>query len=214
MPADARREALLEAALEEFAEGGFHDTSLEQVASRAGVSKALIYEHFGSKAELHQALLERNRDELIGRVVVAIAGLEKPEERLRAGHDAYLGFVEERRDAWRMLFLNPTDPETSATIERLLGEVRDVAAELISRHAPKESPLPGEPIEVAVEMLAQQMVGAARALAAWWDEHRDVARDDVLEALMDFTWLGLERLAQGERWAGSPSDRNHERRKH
>lgn len=200
MAAGDRREALLAAALEAFSERSFHETSLDDVAKRAGVSKALIYEHFGSKAELHQAVLEGNRDELLGRVLEAIADLEAPEDRLRAGHEAFLTFVEERRDAWRMLFLNPSDPETAAVINRLQAEVRDMTAELIAIHAPDESPIPGESIEIASEMFAQQLVGSVRALAAWWDEHRDIPREEILEALMSFAWLGLDRLAAGERW--------------
>lgn len=202
MAAGDRREVLLEAALGVFSEHGYHHTSLEHVAERAGVSKALIYEHFGSKRDLHQALLERNRDELLGRVLKAIDGLEDPGERLRAGHDAFLGFVEDNRSAWRMLFLNPGDPEALATVERLEAEVRDITATLIAEHAPPESPIAGESTEVAAEMLAQQMVGAVRALAAWWDEHREVPRSEILEALMDLHWLGLERVAAGERWTG------------
>ncbi len=200
MSAGDRRQLLLEAGLEVFAEHGYHATSLEQVAERAGVSKALIYEHFDSKADIHRVLLEANRDELLGRVFGALEGLEQPEERLRAGHDAFLAFVEERRDAWRMLFLNPADPESAATVQRLQEEVRDITAELIAAHAPPESPIAGASVEMASVMLAQQMVGSVRALAAWWDEHRDVPRAEILEALMDFSWLGLERLVAGESW--------------
>jgi AcrR family transcriptional regulator len=200
MPAGDRREALLEAAREVFAEHGYHDTSLGHVAERAGVSKALIYEHFDSKAELHKALLERNRDELLGRVFAAIEGLESPEQRLRAGHEAFLSFVEERRDSWRMLFLNPGDPEAIRTVESLQAQVREITAQLVAEHAPPESPIAGASVEVASEMLAEQLVGSVRALAAWWDRHRDVPRAEILEALMDFAWLGLERVAAGERW--------------
>ena len=59
MAAADRREAILDAALEEFSVNGFHETSLEGVADRAGISKALIYEHFPSKRNLHEALLGR-----------------------------------------------------------------------------------------------------------------------------------------------------------
>ena len=200
MPATDRRELLLAAALEVFAENGYHGTSLGHIAERAGVSKALIYEHFDSKSDLHRAVLEQNRDELLGRVFEAIAGVESPEQRLRAGHDAFLGFVEERRDAWRMLFLNPGDPEAIATVERLQEQVRAITAQLVAEHAPPESPIAGETTEVAAEMIAEQLLGSVRALAAWWDRHRDVPRAEILEALMDFAWLGLERVAAGERW--------------
>jgi AcrR family transcriptional regulator len=53
MAASDRRLAILYAARSAFAEGGFHQTSLDAVAERAGVSKALIYEHFESKRALY-----------------------------------------------------------------------------------------------------------------------------------------------------------------
>jgi AcrR family transcriptional regulator len=200
LTAEQRREAILDAALEVFARRGYNGSSIDEIANTAGVSKALIYEHFDSKAELHKALLERNRDELLGRVFEAIEGLESPEERLRAGHEAFLSFVEERRDSWRMLFLNPGDPEAIRTVESLQAQVREITAQLIAEHAPPKSPIAGATVEVASEMLAEQLVGSVRALAAWWDRHRDVPRAEILEALMDFAWLGLERVAAGERW--------------
>jgi len=52
-----------------------------------------------------------------------------------------------------------------------------------------------------VEMLAQQMVGAMQSLADWWDIHRKVPREQVVQAAMDFAWVGQERISQGERWS-------------
>ena len=200
MPAADRREAILAAALDVFAEGGYHDSSLDGVAARAGVSKALIYEHFASKQELHSALLEASRVELLDRVAAAVAEAETAEDRLRAGLEAFLTFVEERRGAWRVLFRNVSDPEIAASLDRVQeGAIHDVA-ELVARDAPAESPVEGESVEIAVEMIAQQLVGAGQALANWWDEHREVPREAILQAHMDFAWLGLERLASGERW--------------
>ena len=72
MPAADRRALILEAAREAFAEGGYHRTSLEEIAERAGVSKALLYEHFDSKRELHRAMLETHVNELIARLNAAL----------------------------------------------------------------------------------------------------------------------------------------------
>src|SRR3954469_18602041 len=54
---DTRRE-LLDAALTVFAERGYRDASVDEVAERAGYSKGALYWHFGSKEELFWALLE------------------------------------------------------------------------------------------------------------------------------------------------------------
>jgi AcrR family transcriptional regulator len=205
MTAPERREAILGAARDAFAEGSYHEISLDRVAEGAGISKALIYEHFPSKRDLHRALLESYFGELLERVVGAIAGAEPGEGRLRAGLDAFLAFVEERRGAWRMLVLNMADPVIAERMERLRHEV----AVLITARMVEEGP-PGRLVEGlgrerAIEMVAQQIVGAGQSLANWWVEHPDVERARVLEVAMDFMWVGLRGVEQGERWDGPAS---------
>ena len=51
-------------------------------------------------------------------------------------------------------------------------------------------------------MLAQQQIGAIQSLADWWGEHRDVPKEDVVAAVMELAWVGLDRISQGERWSG------------
>jgi AcrR family transcriptional regulator len=200
MTAGDRRETILAAALELFSASGLAGVSLDEVAERAGISKALIYEHFGSKRELHDAVLQASHNQLVGRVLDSIADAEAPEERLRLGLDAFLGFVEEHRTAWRMVHRNVTDPEVAPTLQRVQDEARTTVAALIRGHAPEESPIEGVDLAMASEMFAQQLVGAGQSLANWWDDHRDVPRETILQAHMDFAWVGLERIVAGERW--------------
>ena len=58
LSASDRRAAILEDALEIFSTRGFNEASIDDVAARGGISKALIYEHFASKRELQLALLD------------------------------------------------------------------------------------------------------------------------------------------------------------
>jgi AcrR family transcriptional regulator len=200
MPAAERREQILGAALDVFAAGGYHETTLEAVASRAGVSKALIYEHFDSKRALHLALLRRYEHDLLGRVAVATAAAEPGEERLRAGVEAFLEFVDEHREAWRMIFRTVEDPEVADLIARLQEELAGAIATLMAADVPPDLARdPEGALEVA--MIARMLAGAAPALANWWDEHRDVPREQVLQSFMDFAWNGLEQLSAGRRWS-------------
>jgi AcrR family transcriptional regulator len=204
MTAEDRREAILAAALEVFSEGGYHETTLDAVAARAAVSKALIYEHFSSKRELHRALLDRYAHELLGRVLEATAGSAPGEERLRDGADAFLRFVEERRGAWRMVFGNVAEPELAEWIARLREEVAAAIEAVMRADAPAE--LKADPnAEAEIEMLGHQLTGAAQALATWWDSHRDVPREQVLSSLMEFAWVGLAGLSAGRRWGAQPT---------
>jgi AcrR family transcriptional regulator len=201
MSAADRREAILDAALEEFSLNGFYETSLEGVADRAGISKALIYEHFPSKRDLHGALLARYIHKLLEPVIGAIATAAPPEERLRAGGDAFLSFVEDHREPWRLMVRNPADSGVEAKVGRVQSEIGHAIAALMRADvSPKREQDPDD-AHFEVEMLAQQIVGALRALANWWDDHRDVPRERLLETHMDFAWVGLDRLSQGESWA-------------
>src|SRR5438477_59314 len=53
--------------------------------------------------------------------------------------------------------------------------------------------------EQAIAMLAEQLVGAVQALANWWADHQEVPREVLVDRVMDFAWIGLERLRAGER---------------
>ena len=202
MSAPQRREGILDAALEEFSSNGYHETSLEGVADRAGISKALIYEHFSSKRELHEALLSRYVHKLLERFIGAIASAAPPEQRLRAAADAFLGFVEDHREPWRLMVRSPSDTGVSAAVGRQQSEIAHAIAALMQADAPPEMQQTPDEGRFEIEMMAQQLVGAWRAVAIWWDERRDVPREQLLATMMDLAWIGLERVSQGETWEG------------
>jgi AcrR family transcriptional regulator len=194
MPAPLRREGILAAAEEVFARRGYHGAALDDNAQTAGISKALIYEHFASKRELHASLVNAHVEEIFQRLQ-ASAGVDRPgEERLRGGIDAFLSFVEEHREAWRALFRDAADPEVGDVIERVQAQATAVIAALIAADpdAPRES-------EQAIEMHAALLSGAVQSLANWWHDHQDVPRARLVDRTMDFCWVGIDRL----RFSGS-----------
>jgi AcrR family transcriptional regulator len=201
MPAGERRAAILDAALSVFAEHGYHAASIDEIARGAEVSKALIYEHFASKQALWASLLDAQVAEIFRRLAAGAATAEPGEVRLRAGVDAFLTFVEERRGAWRMLFREAADPEVIAFLDRVRSQVAEVVAALIAAEPAASREEATDPKQ-AIEMLAEQLVGAVQALANWWAEHQDVPREVLVDRVMDFAWIGLERLRAGERASG------------
>ena len=204
MTAQERRAGILDAALAVFSARGFHSSSIDDIAREAGISKALIYEHFESKQGLYADLLERNANELFERLASALAGVEVDSgaARLATGLDAFFSFVEERRDAWRILFRDVVDPETSAVLGRMVEQVTAVVAALIAQDPGAK--VRDEDNEQGIRVLAQMLVGAVQSVANWWAEHPEVAREHAVEMVMDFAWVGLDRLSRGERW--SPGD--------
>ena len=65
LPRSARRALLLEAALAAFAENGYHQAAMDDIADRAGVSKPVLYQHFPGKLELYLALLDLSAEKIV-----------------------------------------------------------------------------------------------------------------------------------------------------
>ena len=74
LTAEERRGEILGAALAVFGEHGYHSSSIDDIARAAGISKALIYEHFESKEALHLSLLESHARELFERLAASAGG--------------------------------------------------------------------------------------------------------------------------------------------
>jgi AcrR family transcriptional regulator len=189
MPAPLRREALLVAAEEVFARKGYHGASLDDIAQAAGVSKALIYEHFVSKRELHASLVTAHVEEIFRRLEGNAGTGTTGEERLRGGIDAFLSFVEEHREAWRALFRDAADPEVGDFMERVQAQGTAVIAALITA----DPDTPGDHPQ-AIEMHAALLSGGVQSLANWWHDHQEVPRAVLVNRAMEFCWVGIERL--------------------
>jgi AcrR family transcriptional regulator len=201
MSAPERREAILAAAMAVFGARGYHGASIDEIAQAAGISKALIYEHFASKKDLHATLLSEHAGELFARLEANAATGTTGEERLRGGLEAVLGFVEEHREAFRVLLRDLNDPEIAEALAGVQAQAVSVVAALMAAEAsPTPAPYAGlsrAQRERAVEMLAAQLAGAVQSLANWWYDHQDVPREEVVDRAMDFAYIGLERLVEG-----------------
>ena len=204
---EERRFAILDSALTVFSLRGYHASSIDDIAREAGVSKALIYEHFVSKQDLYAELLEQHAGELFSALAEAISEAGRDASvRLAVGFDAFYRFVEQDRVAWRMLFREATDPEAVALLDRITSEVTAFVAGLIREDPGSRRGADDEARrEHGVQVTARLLVGAVESLANWWADHQELPRERIVEMTMDFAWLGLQRLGQGERWQTASS---------
>ena len=95
---EERREELVDAAVTEFAENGFHATSTTAIAKRAGISQPYVYALFPNKHELFLAANARVVERIRGAFAEAARGLETSEERLHAMGQAYIRLLENREE--------------------------------------------------------------------------------------------------------------------
>ena len=114
---------------------------------------------------------------------------------MRAGVEAYFGYVEEHPAAWRMLFRDPPrDPEVTAAYARLNARATQGIAAFLSAGAGAALAGEDDP-ERALEMFAELVKVAQNGLASWWYEHPEVPREEVVRRLLEFCWTGMERIA-------------------
>lgn len=206
-----RRALIEEVAARLFAQKGYEATSLEAIAEAAGVSRAVLYDHFDSKAELQAALLRAETERLLTHVGGAV--IQAPTsayERLRVGVDAFFSFVEEHPFAWRMIFRDPpTDAHVAAAHHEIQSQATKAIAAMLAEGAQAEGvAVSGH--EARLEAFAEMLKVAQNCLAArWWDD-RSISREQLVEWTMEFTWDGLakalsapERCTHGREHGGS-----------
>jgi AcrR family transcriptional regulator len=189
-----RRERILAAATAVFAERGYADAAMADIASQAGVVASVIYDHFASKRDLHVELLELHGRWLIEHSITAIE-VGEPRAMLHASVDALYRLLEQDPFAWRFIFRDPpADPEVTAVWRSIHDRATAGIAALIEAGAPPNALIDGVDRATATWMLAKASQGATNRLAEWWFEHRDVPRERVTDLAVDLLWSGFERL--------------------
>ncbi len=193
---------MLAAAVEVFAEHGFHAASMDEIAARAGISKPMVYAYLGTKDELFLACLHR---EATG-VMEAIAGAAEPDlppdEQLWRGLRAFFGYVREHRDGWRVLHRKARGHEpVAAELARMRVRIVEVVCVLLARMivAGGVQPRPAD-----LTPMAYALVGACESMADWAVEQDAEPAETTATRLMNFVWVGAAELLRGTTWR--PSD--------
>ena len=190
-----RRDLILQAAAGVFADRGYHGASMTAIAAAAGIAPSVIYDHFSSKKDLHLELLTRHARALVEATTRVPAG-PSGEELVRRGTDAFFTYVEHNRFAWRMLFRDPPADEQIAAIHAGIHQRGTAAIAALIHTAPALRLPPGIPRERADQMIARAIKSGNDGLAAWWYEHPEVPRDQVVDAAVSLCWHGLAWLTR------------------
>jgi AcrR family transcriptional regulator len=96
-----RRDQLIAIGIELFAARPYDEVWIEEVAEIAQVSRGLLYHYFATKRDFFAAVVRSEADQLL-RITEPDPSLPLTEQ-LTKGLDAYLGYVEQRRDGYRVL---------------------------------------------------------------------------------------------------------------
>jgi AcrR family transcriptional regulator len=184
LPSAERRAVIVEAAGRLFGERGYDATRLDDVAAAAGVTKPILYRHFGDKQALYLALLERHRKDLAG-FAAMIPAEGSPGERIRAVLEIWFSYVEEHTYAWKMLFRDSGGgPDVRSFRLEVHAEARRVLAGIIRSLA--EVRIPPREVEPLAELMS---MGMASLVLRWIDDPR-ASRATTIDA-MTRAWVGL-----------------------
>jgi AcrR family transcriptional regulator len=187
LPAARRRRQLLDVALDAFAAGGFHRTSMDDVAEAAGVTKPVLYQHFRSKRDLYAELLTDVGDQLLAAIATATAKAAGPRQQVEAGFSAYFGFVSRHPNAFRVLFGSGPrrDREFAETVRQVESSIADAIAVLIEADIDDDHR----------RLLAYGIVGLAEGTGRRWvASGQDLDPDQVARRIADLAWAGLRGI--------------------
>jgi AcrR family transcriptional regulator len=197
LPAARRRRQLIDVALETFARNGLEATTMDDIASAAGVTKPLLYQHFRSKRALFLELLGDVAQELLQEITTATSSAETPRQEVEYGFAAYFHFAIEHESAFRLLFDRsvPHDGE----LDQALRRVEDTIAEAVT-------PLIAVDIDQAHQrLLAYAVVGMAEGASRSWLRSRTFGErgtpeaiteeaDQLARRMADLAWAGLRSV--------------------
>jgi AcrR family transcriptional regulator len=189
---ERRREELLDVADRVIQRRGV-DVSMDEIASEAGITKPVLYRHFGDKDGLYQALTERYVNELeIALRPATRAG--EPRDRLAAAIDTYLAYVEREPERYRFLLHASEQPRTAAIVagfrRRNIAECAFTSEENLRRSGID----PG-----FAEPWAECVSGMVRAAGTSWLEARSLPRARLVDYLTTILWDGFSSLRQASR---------------
>jgi AcrR family transcriptional regulator len=177
LPAAERREIILTAATEIFAERGYVGASIDEIARASGVSPPVVYDHFASKQELHRFLLERQRDALLAFWREHLPSAPEG-RRISWVLDRLLAYVEANPYVSRMYYRETTgDPEVAAFHRAIHRDATTMLAALLAQEPGWEDASQPE-LEMATELIRTGVIG----LALWWQERPEIPRAEVVAA--------------------------------
>ena len=188
MTGKERRQQLVEIGRELFAERGFDATSVEEIAARAGVSKPVVYEHFGGKEGVYAVVVDREMRTLLDMMGEALTA-ENARGRIEKAALALLRYVEENATGFRVL---TRDSHVASGTGSFAGLINDIAGQV--EHVLADEFAEQGYSRALAPMYAQALVGMWALTGQWWLEMRKPKREVVAAHLVNLAWNGLAGL--------------------
>ncbi|MFE7776876.1 TetR family transcriptional regulator [Streptomyces sp. NPDC057445] len=203
--ADQRRRELLEAADRVVLRDG-PQASMNAIAAEAGITKPILYRHFGDKGGLYRALAKRHTDALLDSLRAAVDAPADRRERVENTLDTYLAAIEARPQVYRFLMHPAEDSQQSEHPEQGFDVGRH-SAPLLRRLGEELAKVIEERVDLGpggsqlARVWGHGIVGMMHAAGDWWLGDRPCSRAQLVTSLVDLLW---GRLAEVEDRDGGP----------
>ncbi len=189
MTGKERREQLLDVGRALFAERGYDGTAVEEIAARAGVSKPVVYEHFGGKEGLYAVVVDREVQRLLDTFTNALTG-DNSKLLLEQATLALLTYIEDEPNGFRILVReSPVGLERSGGFATIMSDVASQVEYILARQFKER----GFETKLAA-LYSQALVGMVALTGQWWLDNRKPKRDEVAAHLVNLAWNGLSQL--------------------
>ena len=191
MTGTERREQLLDIGRTLFAQRGFDATSVEEIALKAGVSKPVVYEHFGGKEGLYAVVVDREMSSLLDAITGALTSTGKPRQLLERAAFALPDYVESSSDGFRILVRDSPVAQSTGTFASLISDAASQVEHIMVNQFkvrgfdPKNAP-----------MYAQMLVGMVALTGQWWLDARKPDKAIVAAHLVNLAYNGLANLEE------------------
>ena len=184
-----RRAQLIEVARGLFALRGLDGATIEEIAAAAGVSKPVVYEHFGSKEGLYTEVVDIEFRRLLEVMTESLSADAGPRVLLERAAYALLDYIENHTDGFRILTRDAPPAQPEGTFSTLLSRITRHVEHILS----KEFGSRGLSAEVG-GMYAQMLVGMVAMTGQWWLDARTPDKATVAAHLVNLSWNGLTGL--------------------
>jgi AcrR family transcriptional regulator len=187
---ERRRRELLEAADRVVLRDG-PGASMNAIAAEAGITKPILYRHFGDKGGLYAALAQRHTDALLSSLRSALdAPADRRRQRVEATLDTYLAAIEARPQVYRFL-MHPADGGSSGEPGFDVGRH---SAPLLRRMGEELAQVIEERVDLGPNgrqlsrVWGHGIVGMMHAAGDWWLGERPCPREELVSSLADLLW--------------------------
>jgi AcrR family transcriptional regulator len=188
MTGKERREQLLDVGRRLFAERGLDGTSIEEIAAQAGVSKPVVYEHFGGKEGLYAVVVDREVSRFLAMATELLRG-EDTKEKFEAASVGLLRYIEDNSDGFRILVRDSNPASGSGTFASLISDIASQVEYILADvlkvrgYDPKFAPV-----------YSQMLVGMVAFAGQWWLDVRKPKLEEMAAHLVNLAWNGMSHL--------------------